>query len=176
MQLVRTAIDGVLLVRPEPHRDDRGFFARLSCVETFARAGVHFAPRQTSLSRNISARTLRGMHFSRAPEQKLVHCLKGRIFDVALDVRANSPTYGRWSGHELGSDQGAGLFIPAGVAHGFLTLADDSDVLYQIDIDHRPGFEAGVRWNDPAFAIRWPGEPAVISARDAAYPDVSENG
>ena len=173
MQFSPTAVAGVLLVEAEPHADDRGSFSRLQCPDEFAAAGVAFAPAQTSLSRNPQAGTLRGMHHQPAPhaETKLVRVTRGRAFDVAVDLRPGSPTYRRWTGTELSAENLQGLFIPEGVAHGFLTLEPDTDVLYQIAPKFSPGHEAGVRWNDPAFAIAWPAEPRLISDRDASYPD-----
>lgn len=173
MRFAATDIEGVLLVEIEAHTDERGAFARLQCPEEFTAAGHPFAPVQTSLSRNPQVGTLRGMHYQKAPdaETKLVRCVRGRIFDVAVDLRPASPTHRRWTAAELSADNARALFIPEGVAHGFLTLEANSDVLYQIAPAHRPGHEAGVRWNDPAFAIDWPMAPALISQRDATYPD-----
>jgi dTDP-4-dehydrorhamnose 3,5-epimerase len=173
MRFAATGIEGVVVVEVEPRTDERGAFARLHCPEEFAAAGHPFAPAQTSLSRNPHARTLRGLHYQPAPyaEVKLVRCVRGRIFDVAVDLRPDSPTHRRWTAAELSADDARALLVPEGVAHGFLTLGPDTDVLYQIAPVHRPGREAGVRWDDPVFAIRWPAAPAVISARDAAYPD-----
>ena len=173
MRFSETPVVGVLIVDIEPHQDARGAFARLQCPEEFAAAGHPFAPVQTSLSRNIHARTLRGMHYQPAPhaETKLVRAVRGRIFDVALDLRPDSATYRQSAGAELSADNGRAMFIPEGVAHGFLTLEPDTDVLYQISPAFTPGHEAGVRWDDPAFAIAWPGAPTVISERDSGYPD-----
>ena len=173
MRFSETPVEGVLIVDIEPHEDARGAFARLQCPEEFAAAGHPFAPVQTSLSRNIHARTLRGMHYQPAPhaETKLVRAVRGRIFDVALDLRPDSPTYRQSAGAELSADNGRAMFIPEGVAHGFLTLEPDTDVLYQISPSFAPGHEAGVRWDDPAFAIDWPSAPKVISERDLGYPD-----
>jgi dTDP-4-dehydrorhamnose 3,5-epimerase len=113
------------------------------------------------------------MHYQPDPfaETKLVRTVRGRIFDVALDLRPNSATYRKWTAAELSADDGRALLIPEGVAHGFLTLEDDTDVLYQISPAFAPGHEAGVRWDDPAFAIAWPDAPQVISERDSGYPD-----
>lgn len=160
-------------VRSALRADERGGFARLHCPEDFAAAGAAFAPAQTSLSRNPRAGTLRGMHYQPAPhaETKLVRVTRGRAFDVALDLRPASPTYRQWTGAELSADNLEALLIPEGVAHGFLTLEPDTDVLYQIAPAYRPGHEAGVRWNDPAFAIAWPEPPQLMSDRDAGYPD-----
>ena len=168
-----TEIPGVLRLEPEARTDARGAFARLHCLEAFASAGVTFAPAQTSLSRNPTRHTLRGMHFQPAPhaETKLVRVTRGRVFDVALDLRPESPTYRRWTAAELSADNLLALLIPEGVAHGFLTLEPNTDVLYQISPAFQPGYEAGVRWNDPAFAIAWPTAPALMSERDAGYQD-----
>ena len=173
MRFSETRILGVVAVDIEPREDARGAFARLHCPDEFAAAGHPFAPAQTSLSRNPHVWTLRGMHYQPAPnaEAKLVRAVRGRIFDVALDLRAGSPTYRRWTSAELSAENGRALLIPEGVAHGFLTLEPDTDVLYQITPAFQPGYEAGVRWNDPAFAIAWPAAPQVISERDAGYPD-----
>jgi len=173
MRFAETAIAGVIIVDIEPHEDERGGFARLHCPGEFAAAGHPFTPVQTSLSRNPRSGTLRGMHYQPAPhaETKLVRAVRGRIFDVALDLRADSPTYRRWVSAELSADNGRALLIPEGVAHGFLTLEPDTDVLYQISPAFQPGHEIGVRWDDPAFAIAWPAKPSLISARDSGYPD-----
>lgn len=173
MRFTRTAIAGVAVVDIEPREDARGSFARLQCPDEFAAAGYAFNPAQTSLSRNPRAGVLRGMHYRPSPyaETKLVRVVRGRIFDVALDLREGSPTHGRWVSAELSADNARALFIPEGVAHGFLTLEPDTDVLYQISPAFRSGPEAGVRWNDPAFAIAWPAAPTLISERDSGYPD-----
>lgn len=173
MRFAATEIAGVVVVDVEPRTDERGAFARLHCPDAFAAAGHPFVPAQTSLSRNPHLGTLRGMHYQPAPygEVKLVRCVRGRIFDVAVDLRADSPTHRQWTATELSAENGRALLIPEGVAHGFLTLEPDSDVLYQIAPAYQPGREAGVRWDDPAFAVAWPARPEVISPRDAAYPD-----
>jgi dTDP-4-dehydrorhamnose 3,5-epimerase len=175
MRFIPTPIAGVIRVEAEPHRDDRGLFARLHCPEEFAAAGIDFHPAQTSVSRNPTAGTLRGMHYQAAPhaETKLVRVTAGRAFDVAVDLRPHSPTYRQWTAAELSADNLVALFIPEGVAHGFLTLEPDTDVLYQIAPAYRPGHDAGVRWNDPAFGIEWPQPPTLISDRDAEYPDLT---
>jgi dTDP-4-dehydrorhamnose 3,5-epimerase len=173
MRFTETAIAGVVVVDIEAREDERGAFARLQCPDEFAAAGHPFAPAQTSLSRNPYPGTLRGLHYQSAPqaETKLVRVVRGRMFDVAVDLRPASPTFRRWVAEELSAETGRALLIPEGVAHGFLTLAPDTDVLYQISPAFQPGHEAGVRWDDPAFAIAWPAQPALISPRDATYPD-----
>jgi dTDP-4-dehydrorhamnose 3,5-epimerase len=173
MRFAPTDVEGVLRVEAEPHADARGAFARLHCPDEFAAAGAPFEPVQTSLSRNPQQGTLRGLHYQAAPhaETKLVRVVRGRVFDVAVDLRRDSPTFRRWTGAELSAENLLGLFIPPGVAHGFLTLEPDSDVLYQISPAYRPGHAAGVRWNDPAFGVAWPAEPELMSPADAAWPD-----
>ncbi|WP_340645211.1 dTDP-4-dehydrorhamnose 3,5-epimerase family protein [Phenylobacterium sp.] len=173
MRFAPTAIDGVTVVDLDPSEDERGSFARLHCPDEFAGAGHAFVPAQTSLSRNTAPHTLRGMHFEAAPraEVKLVRVTRGAIYDVAVDLRPDSPTYLSWTGAELSADNGRALLIGAGMAHGFITLEPDTDVLYQIDKMFEAGHGRGVRWNDPAFGITWPAQPVVISDRDATYPD-----
>ncbi len=153
MQFSATGITGVIVTDIEPVCDARGAFARLQCPEEFAAAGYAFSPVQTSLSRNPSAGTLRGMHYQPAgyAETKLVRVVSGRIFDVALDLRTDSPTYLLWVSVELSAQNARALFIPHGVAHGFLTLEPDTDVHYQISPAFQPGHECGVRWDDPAL-------------------------
>jgi dTDP-4-dehydrorhamnose 3,5-epimerase len=172
MRFTATEIDGVVIVDLDVISDDRGSFSRMHCPEDFAAAGHPFVPAQTSLSRNAKARTLRGMHYEAAPhaEAKLVRATRGAIFDVAIDLRTDSPTYLRWTGAELSAENGRALLIGRGMAHGFITLEDDTDVLYQIDRIFEPGHGRGVRWNDPRFGVEWPASPRVISERDAAYP------
>lgn len=173
MRFTATDIEGVVIVDLDLATDERGAFARLHCPEEFAAAGFPFVPQQTSLSRNLKARTLRGLHYEAPPheEAKLVRVVRGRIFDVAVDLRPASPTYRRWTGTELSAENGRALLIGRGMAHGFITLEDDTDVLYQIDRIFEPGHGLGARWDDPAFAIVWPVTPLVISARDGAYPN-----
>jgi dTDP-4-dehydrorhamnose 3,5-epimerase len=171
MRFLPTVLPGVTIVEPEPVSDARGHFTRLSCPDEFARAGIAFVPTQTSLSFNRARHTLRGMHYCLEPEAKLVRCTRGRIFDIAVDLRRDSATFRRWFGLELDPVRAHALYVPSGVAHGFLSLEPDSDVLYQIDRRYRPGFDAGVRWNDPQFAIDWPAVPAVIDPRDRDFPD-----
>jgi dTDP-4-dehydrorhamnose 3,5-epimerase len=171
MRFFPTELAGVMIVEPDLHQDERGFFTRLACVEEFAAAGISFEPRQTSLSRNSHRHTLRGMHSCTEPEAKLVHCTRGRILDVVFDIRRDSPTFGRSFGIELDAERVHGIYIPPGAVHGFLTLEPATDILYEIDRVYRPGCDFGLRWNDPLFAFPWPAHPAIISARDANYAD-----
>ena len=173
MTIQPTALPGVVLLRHDPARDDRGSFARLSCVATLAAHGVAFSPRQTSVSRSLRRGTLRGMHFQVAPleETKIVHCIAGAVFDVVLDLRPDSPAFRRAFSVELTDGNGLGVLVPPGCAHGVITLNDNAAVLYQIDRDYDPERARGVRWNDKAFQINWPMTPVVLSDRDANWPD-----
>ena len=173
MKLVPTTLAGVVVVEAEPARDERGYFARTYDDAVFERHGVPLTTRQCSISFNAQRGTLRGLHYQAdpAPETKLVRCTRGAIFDVAVDLRPDSPTFRQWFGLELTADNARALLIPPRCAHGFLTLADASEVLYQIDTPYAPELSRGLRWNDPAFAIAWPFAPLVIATRDASYPD-----
>ena len=167
-------LPGAALVRLEPHADLRGFFARLVCVEEFRAQGLPGDFVQSSISWNRRRGTVRGMHFQWPPsrEGKLIRCLRGAIHDVLLDLRPGESTYLKHRAVVLDQDNRDAVFIPTGVAHGFQTLADDCEILYQMTDFHAPALAAGVRWNDPAFGIRWPlGEDIVIAERDGAYPD-----
>lgn len=163
------------LVELEPRRDERGFFARTFCEAEFAERGLPTTFPQSNVSHNGVRFTLRGMHYTVAPsrETKLVRCTAGAIYDVLVDVREGSASFGAWVGLELTRENGKALFIPAGVAHGFLTLVDDSDVLYQMGESYRPELARGLRWDDPAFGVLWPHAPVVISDRDAGYASFS---
>ena len=160
-------------VRLSPHVDERGFFARLFCEDEFAAHGLPARFEQSSLSRNAQAGTLRGLHFQHPPhaEAKFVRCLRGAVFDVAVDIREGSSTRGRFVAERLDAREGVALYIPPGFAHGFQTLEDDTDVLYQITPSFKPGLGAGYRWDDPAFAIPWPLPTPLMSERDRTYPD-----
>ena len=173
MRFESTRLAGLRLIHLTPHQDERGFFARTFCASEFGDAGIDFAPAQCNISRNQASGTLRGMHFQAPPnsEAKIVQCVRGRIFDVAIDLRQGSATLGQWFGIELSVDGGTLLYIPEGFAHGFVTLEADSDVFYYMGSPFVAGIGGGVRWNDPAFAIDWPTVPTMISERDANYPD-----
>jgi dTDP-4-dehydrorhamnose 3,5-epimerase len=168
-----TNIPGVFIVVAEPAQDERGFFARLYSPDEFSAAGIEFAPVQVNLSRNIHRHSLRGLHYQDAPhaEAKLVRVTRGMVYDVVVDLRRDSSAFGRWIAVDLDAQSGHALFIPKGCAHGFLTLAQDTDVLYHMDQMHVAGQSKGHRWNDPTLNIRWPAEPAFISPADQAWPD-----
>jgi dTDP-4-dehydrorhamnose 3,5-epimerase len=173
MRFHETAIAGAFVVELTPHEDARGSFARVYCEQAFADAGIAFRPVQVNLSRNPLPFTLRGMHYQHAPhgEAKYVHCVAGRLFDVAVDLRPGSPSYLKHVGVELVAGGNRLFYIPDGCAHGYLTLEPDSALHYQVSHPYVAAAGAGVRWDDPVFDITWPAVPQVINPRDAGYPD-----
>jgi dTDP-4-dehydrorhamnose 3,5-epimerase len=168
-----TKIPGVVIIESETAADERGSFARTYCREEFAEHGIDFEPVQVSRSKNLRAGTLRGLHTQESPraEAKLVSCTRGAAFDVAVDVRPGSSTYGSWVSVELRADTDRSIYIPAGCAHGFQTLADETELLYLISEAYVPDLQRGLRWNDPRLRIDWPREPTVVSERDRGFPD-----
>lgn len=166
-------IPGLFLVDLELRGDERGWFARSFCAEEFAAHGLAASMPQSSVSLNRRKHSLRGMHFQHAPhaEAKLIRVTRGALYDVALDLRRESPTYLQWRAFELRAGDGRQVYIPEGCAHGFQTLEDDTEILYQISTPYRPEASAGVRWDDPAFGIAWPPAPErILSPRDLAFP------
>jgi dTDP-4-dehydrorhamnose 3,5-epimerase len=165
---------GAFLVTAARHEDDRGWFARSWCAEELAEKGLGGVMAQSSISFNRLVGTLRGLHYQIAPheEAKLVTCVRGAIWDVIVDLRSDSPTYRRWHAEELAGDSPRALYVPEGFAHGFLTLSDDTSVLYQISVVYTPGFARGIRWDDPTIAIQWPAAPKIVSERDRSFEDV----
>ena len=168
------ALAGSFLIELETHTDDRGAFARTFCADEFAAAGLPTEYPQCNLSVNDRSGTLRGMHYNVEPfgEDKLVRCVRGAIHDVIVDLRRDSPTRFRHVGIDLTADNRRALFVPAGFAHGFLTLEDATDVYYHMGARYRPDAARGFRWDDPAIGIGWPSLPAVMSDADAAHPDL----
>ncbi|HNU83068.1 MAG TPA: dTDP-4-dehydrorhamnose 3,5-epimerase [Thermoanaerobaculia bacterium] len=173
MRFRPTPLPGVVVVEPEPHADERGLFARTFCAEEFERAGLEPELAQCSTSFSHRRGTLRGLHYQAAPfgEEKLVRCTRGRIWDVALDLRPESPAYLRHFALELSAENRLQLYLPPQVAHGFLTLEDGCEVGYAMSVPYVAEAARGVRWNDPAFGIPWPEPVVVISERDRDYPD-----
>jgi len=171
MIFTRTSIDGVVVVDLELRRDDRGFFARQWCAAELTKAGLDPRIAQINTARSIAAGTLRGMHFQIAPhaEAKLVRCNRGAVFDVAVDLRPDSASFCAWYGVELSAESGRMLYIPEGCAHGYLTLAPDTDLSYQASVPYAPESARGVRHDDPAFGILWPRSIEVISKQDACW-------
>jgi dTDP-4-dehydrorhamnose 3,5-epimerase len=173
MRLTETPLSGAYLVHLSPHTDERGFFARSYTPQDFRALGVD-APAldQSSIAFNEKCATLRGMHYQLAPheEHKLVRCTAGRVFDVIVDLRQGSQSFREWYGVELSAANRTALFIPPGLAHGYVTLCEHSEVYYMISGIYSAEHARGVRWNDPALGISWPITPAVIAPRDAGYP------
>lgn len=175
MMFRETALAGVILIEPERQCDARGHFTRIFCRKEFAAHGLQTEFVQTSASVNVRRGTLRGLHYQAAPsaETKLVRVVRGAAFDVAVDLRPGSASYGRWVAAELSAENGLMLYIPPGCAHGFQTLADDTELLYQIAPYHDPAAQRGVRWNDPALNVAWPIPDPILSERDrAALPSL----
>ena len=168
-----TDVQGVFLVTPRVDEDERGLFARTYDAESFARVGLPIGWPQCNTSWNRRKGTLRGLHFQDEPrpDPKIVRCTRGRIFDVAVDLRRDSPTFLSWTGTELSDDNRLALAIPGGCAHGFMTLQDDCEVFYMMGDTYVPQLARGVRWNDPAFGITWPAEPRVIAEKDTNWLD-----
>jgi dTDP-4-dehydrorhamnose 3,5-epimerase len=167
------SVGGAYLVLAEAYTDERGFFARTWSAEEFRSHGLNPDLVECSISFNDLAGTLRGMHFQAAPheEAKLVRCTRGSIFDVVIDLRPASPTYRSFASQELTAEDRRALYVPEGCAHGFQTLEDATEVLYQISHPYVPAAARGVRWDDQAFAIPWPRPPSRISRRDGEFPD-----
>jgi dTDP-4-dehydrorhamnose 3,5-epimerase len=171
-----TRLEGAVLIELERHEDERGFFARTWSAEEFAAAGLNPRLVQCSIAGNVRRHTLRGMHFQVAPheEAKLVRCSRGALYDVVIDLRRGSRTFGEWLAVELSATNGRMLYVPEGFAHGYQTLEDDTEASYQMSQAYAPQSAAGVRWDDPFFGIQWP--PAghrIVSERDRTWPDFS---
>lgn len=179
MRIQETPIPGVRLIESDTFPDERGLFVRAWVASEFEAAGLETQIAQASLATNRRRGTIRGLHYQAAPfeEVKVIRAVQGLVWDVALDLRPDSPAFGRWFGVELGADNHRLLYVPRGVAHGYQTLTDDATVLYFVSAPYAPAHQRGVRWNDPAFGIAWPlGTPTALSARDAAFPDFTAPG
>jgi dTDP-4-dehydrorhamnose 3,5-epimerase len=173
MIFTETKLQGAFIIDIDRIEDERGFFARTWCQREFEAHGLCTQLAQCNISFNKSKGTLRGMHYQAAPyaEAKLVRCTSGAIYDVIIDLRPDSPTFKRWVAVELTADNRRMLFIPEGFAHGFQTLANGTEVFYQMSQFYAPEYARGVRWDDPAFKVSWPAEKRIISERDQAFPD-----
>lgn len=171
MEIIETKLKGAFVIDPEKLIDKRGFFARTWDKKKFEE--MHLNPRiaQCSISFNRKKGTIRGMHFQESPyeEDKLVRCTRGKIYDVIIDIRSNSKTFKQWIGVELSAENYKMLYVPAGFAHGFQTLEDDTEVFYQISEYYHPDCSRGIKWNDEAFVINWPFEPSIISEKDLSF-------
>jgi len=166
-------IDGVYLIDLEPRADDRGFFSRVFCAREFEEHGLNSRVVQVNNSLSRYRGTLRGMHYQLAPraEVKIVRCIRGAIYDVAIDLRPESSTFGKYVGVELDESRRRMLYVPEGFAHGFVSLVEDTEIIYFVTEFYSPEYERGVRWNDPRFGIEWPMAPQVISDKDGQHPD-----
>ena len=173
MKFVETPLRGAYLIDLEKHGDERGFFARAFCRNEFSETGLCDSFVQVNNSLTAVKGTLRGMHYQLPPaaETKIVRCIRGAFWDVILDLRDGSATFGQWFGAELTSENRRMMYAPRGFAHGFITLTDGVEAFYFVDEFYAPQHERGIRWNDPKFNIKWPVEPMVISQKDENWPD-----
>ncbi len=171
---IETGLEGLSLIEPQVFGDERGFFVETFSQETWAEMGVDTDFVQHNHSRS-SAGTLRGLHFQTSPGQaKLLRCPRGKIFDVAVDLRSDSPTYGKWEGYILDDEKHHQLFVPVGFAHGFCVLSEVADVTYLVSSVYDPQTEAGIRWDDPEVGVEWPVAKPLLSKRDIEAPTLSE--
>jgi dTDP-4-dehydrorhamnose 3,5-epimerase len=173
MKFSRTSLAGLWLIDLELREDERGFFARTFCENEFAGHGLNTRWPQCNLTLTKKRGAIRGMHFQSEPkpEIKLIRCAAGKIYDVLLDVRRDSPTFGKWEGFELSAANRRQLYVPGGFAHGFQCLEDNCEVFYQMSEFYAPELARGIRWNDPFFKVHWPLEPTVIAAKDREFAD-----
>ena len=176
MNFKETTLAGVVIIELERIVDARGFFSRFWCRDELKAQGLDFEVAQINTSFNAVAGTVRGLHFQHAPhaETKIVACTSGRVFDVAIDARPESPTYLQWYGAELSADSNQLLYIPAGFAHGYQSLADETRLLYLVSQAYAPGAEGGLRYDDPAIGIEWPQAVTAVSDKDARWPLIRE--
>ena len=172
MKITATDLPGAFLIEADRHEDARGTFTRHWCNRTLAQHGLDGDWRQGGTAHNKKEGTVRGLHFQADPdsETKLIRCVRGRVFDVVVDIRRDSPACGKWYGIILSPDDDVSLYVPAGMAHGYQTLADDTDVTYAISADYAPSAARGIRWDDPLLAIPWPLPVSSMSDRDRALP------
>jgi dTDP-4-dehydrorhamnose 3,5-epimerase len=174
MRSLNTKLDGVVLLEPDVHRDGRGFMVETFRRDAWAKLGIEVEFVQHNHSRSARG-TLRGLHFQTEPGQaKLVRCPRGRIFDVAVDLRRDSPTFGQWEGHVLDDEKHRQLFVPVGFGHGFAVLSDVADVAYLCSSTYDPATESGIAWDDPGVAVEWPVEDPLLSERDKTAPRLAE--
>lgn len=173
MRFEATNLPGAFLIDLEPREDERGFFARAWCAREFAEHGLESTMLQVNLSYNRRRGTLRGLHYQRPPhaEAKLIRCIRGALYDTIVDLRPGSATFGQPFGAELSAENRRMLYVPAGFAHGFQTLVDDTEALYQVSAFYEPGAESGIRYDEPRFALQWPLPVSAISDKDAGWPD-----
>jgi dTDP-4-dehydrorhamnose 3,5-epimerase len=173
MKFLPTPLDGAFLVELEKQSDPRGFFARMFCQTEFAQQGLDSSFIQANNSMSFQKGTLRGLHYQLEPkaETKLVRCSQGSFYDLILDLRSNSPTFGHSFGAILSAQNRLMMYVPKGFAHGFLTLEENSEVIYLVSQSYSKELERGIRWDDPTFNIAWPSSPTTLSERDQSHPD-----
>jgi len=176
MKFTNTQIEGVYLIDLQPHGDERGFFARMFCKDEFARHGLSTDFVQANTSFSATKGTLRGMHYQHYPhaEAKLVKCIQGALYDVVLDLRKESDTFGQHQAFELTAENRSMVYIPEGCAHGFMTLENNTEIMYLVSAFYAPDAESGVRFDDAQFNISWPMKPGEMSAKDKNYPDYQD--
>ncbi len=176
MYFRETGLAGAMVIDPSPHQDDRGRFLRAWCTKEFAGHGLDFLPVQANMGLSTRKGTVRGMHFqvAPAPEAKLVRCTRGAMFDVVLDVRPASPTFGKWYGVELSAENSRMLYVPEGCAHGYQTLEEFTEMYYMTSAFYNSGAARGVRFDDPLFGIQWPLPTAIVSEQDRNWPLVDQ--
>lgn len=174
--VIETSINNLYLIEPRVFQDNRGSFRMTFVKHMFEEKGLVGDYVQTNISISKYKHTLRGLHFQngKAAQDKLVRCIKGRLLDVVIDLRPGSQTFKKWEGFELSPENERQLFVPKGFAHSFITLEDDTHIMYQVSTPYVPEAEGGVRWNDPTFKIDWPTDAPILSEKDAAYPDFDE--
>jgi dTDP-4-dehydrorhamnose 3,5-epimerase len=171
---VETKLDGLFLIEPDVHRDERGFMVETFREPVWSELGVEVEFVQDNHSRSGRG-TLRGLHFQTSPGQaKLVRCLQGRLWDVAVDLRRDSPTYGQWEGYELDDESHRQMFVPVGFAHGFVVLSEVADFAYKLSSVYDPATEAGIAWDDPDVGVEWPVADPILSERDKTTPRLAE--
>jgi dTDP-4-dehydrorhamnose 3,5-epimerase len=174
LKRIETRIEGLILLEPEVHGDERGFLVETFRADDWAESGIDVEFVQENHSRSVR-NTLRGIHFQTSPGQaKLVRCVRGTIWDVAVDLRRDSPTFGEWEGQEISDENHRAVWIPVGFGHGFCVLSDLADVTYQLSSYFDPATEAGIAWNDPEVGIEWPVTEPLLSERDQQAPSLSE--
>ena len=176
MKFEEAKLKGLYVIEPEIHVDERGYFTRIFCKKEFTENGISFNIVQINRSLNKKQGTIRGMHFQKSPkaEDKIIQCIKGKIYDVAIDLRQDSPTYGEWFAEELSEENKKMFLIPKGFAHGFQTLTDSCEILYFMSEFYSPQYESGVRWNDPFFNIKWPIKDPILSEKDKNWPLIKQ--
>jgi dTDP-4-dehydrorhamnose 3,5-epimerase len=172
MEFIRTDLDGIILIKPDVHADSRGFLLESYSRDSYVKGGVTAAFIQDNHSRSVKIGVIRGLHFQIPPcaQNKLIRVTRGAICDVTVDMRKSSPTFGQWRSFELSADNFRQLYVPAGFAHGFCTLNENSEVQYKVDNPYSPAHERGIRWDDPDLAIIWPVKEPILSARDQDLP------